>query len=529
MLSPATLLRFWRTLRHLKWRQVFWRLRHWARRKLPPLRPRGRVAYVVRTAGGVRLRAPSLPSDSSAALDGAVSMLNLSHRFEGEIDWGYSGLGGLWAYNLNFFDFLAHPGMPVGHGTRLIRAFAANATLGSAAYDSHPLSVRAINWIKFLLANGVRDAEADRSLSRQLDVLRHNPEHHLLGNHLLENAFGLYFGALYFDDAALLRAAAAILRPELEEQFLPDGAHFELSPMYHQVMLFRLLDCLNLVPGGSCRDAGLCALFEAKAAAALGWLDAVTFANGETPMVNDTAYGVAPSTAALKSYAAALGVRPVSVPLGASGYRMFRRPGYELFVDVGDIGPDYIPGHAHSDTFSFVLHVGGRPVVVDTGTSTYEKNQRRQAERSTAAHNTAQLDAFEQSEVWGGFRVARRAKVFGLEERGGFVQARHDGYARFGVSPRRAFEIEDGAVAITDQMDGAAPAAATAYFHFHPDVVPELVGPELRHALFTLSVPTEVSPRLFEYDCADGFNRTRRAVALAVPFQNQLTTTITLR
>ena len=43
------------------------------------------------------------------------------------------------------------------------------------------------------------------------------------------------------------KKAVEILREELEEQILNDGGHFELSPMYHQIMLFRVLDCINLI------------------------------------------------------------------------------------------------------------------------------------------------------------------------------------------------------------------------------------------------------------------------------------------
>ena len=30
-------------------------------------------------------------------------------------------------------------------------------------------------------------------------------------------------------------------------KILEDGGHFELSPMYHQIMLFRVLDCIQLL------------------------------------------------------------------------------------------------------------------------------------------------------------------------------------------------------------------------------------------------------------------------------------------
>ena len=60
-------------------------------------------------------------------------------------------------------------------------------------------------------------------------------------------------------------------------------------------------------------------------------------------------------------------------------------------MDIGKIGPDYQPGHAHADTFTFCLYFKNTPIVVDTGTSTYNIGKRRDKERSTMVHNTVLL------------------------------------------------------------------------------------------------------------------------------------------
>jgi uncharacterized heparinase superfamily protein len=74
-----------------------------------------------------------------------------------------------------------------------------------------------------------------------------NLEYHLLGNHLLENGFALLFAAVLFPESPLSRKAEEIIRAELGEQILADGAHFELSPMYHQIILDRLLESINIL------------------------------------------------------------------------------------------------------------------------------------------------------------------------------------------------------------------------------------------------------------------------------------------
>ena len=91
--------------------------------------------------------------------------------------------------------------------------------------------------------------------------------------------------------------------------------------------------------------------------------------------------------------------------------------GWHLLADIGPPCPPSLPGHAHADTFGCLVHVDGVPLLVDTGTSTYEPGPVRRYERSTAAHSTLQVDGADSTEVWGVFRAARRARVRGLAVR----------------------------------------------------------------------------------------------------------------
>lgn len=74
---------------------------------------------------------------------------------------------------------------------------------------------------------------------------------------------------------------------------------------------------------------------------------------------------------------------------------------------------------------------------MDTGISTYEKTARRQYERGTAAHNTVVLGDKNSSEVWGGFRVGRRARVTLLKDSPNEVEAWHDGFGSLGRHLRK--------------------------------------------------------------------------------------------
>jgi len=78
------------------------------------------------------------------------------------------------------------------------------------------------------------------------------------------------------------------------------------------------------------------------------------------------------------------------------------------------------------------------------------------------------------SEVWGAFRVARRAGPFGLQIRRSRdaieVECSHDGYCRLPGKPvhRRMWEMTPGVVEVSDSVSGGLPAIA--HYILHPDV-----------------------------------------------------------
>ena len=527
MLKQA--MRYYHTLKYLQWTQIKYRLLYQIKKNhsLPTV---SQAEYLGKVSTENFHFQESIASPSSWLGDGAFRFLNISNRFDNEIDWNYSEQGKLWTYNLNYFEFLSQPNISKIEGLGLIHDFIGKEDKSKDGMEPFPISLRIIFWIKFLFKFRINDVQIQRSLFRQLRRLSAMPEYHLMGNHLLENGFGLLFGGIYFQDKKILQQARAILKEQLEEQILEDGAHFELSPMYHQIMLFRILDCINLLKNSK-PTAGkdLLELLKEKATLMLGWMKEMTFENGDMPLLNDSANGIAPTAAELFQYAQRLELSIEKIDLSDSGYRKFSNSNYEVIVDVGNIGPDYIPGHAHSDTFNFILYHKGKPLIVDTGISTYEKNERRTIERSTASHNTVMVEGKEQSEVWGGFRVARRAKVKILTESNNRIEATHDGYKKLGVWHRRVFEFRENEIDILDDVGNKK--FGTAIFHFHPDV--DVVIEKGKISGEDWSIEFDDSEEIEKlksqkYLFATGFNKTREALKVEIPFFMLLKTTIIL-
>jgi uncharacterized heparinase superfamily protein len=96
-------------------------------------------------------------------------------------------------------------------------------------------------------------------------------------------------------------------------------------------------------------------------------------------------------------------------------------------------------------------------------------------QRGTAAHSTVRIDGVDSSEVWSGFRVARRARPVGLSlDEGGDavdVACAHDGYRRLKGRPlhRRSWSMSARSLRVNDSIAGGF-GQAVAYYHLHPAV-----------------------------------------------------------
>lgn len=443
------------------------------------------------------------------------------------VSWNDTRHGMLWAYNLNYMDWLCQEGMDAATGAEWMDRFVDALPGNKVGLAPYPTALRGLNWIKFIVRHG-KDLEPERvarwngSLYSQYALLARSLEYHLLGNHLLEDAFSLYIAALYFGDRGFYRKAVPLLRRELAEQVTADGSHYEQSPMYHCILLDRLLDGYNFsvhTPrfGGQDRMTD-CLKWTAKRM--MGHLESIVYADGDLPLLNDTAEGIAPTAAQLRDYARRLGLSWQPLALGSCGYRKWNAGGLELVMDVGGMAASYQPGHSHADTFSYELRLNGQPIIVDTGISTYDKTPRRQYERSTAAHNTVVVDGKDSSEVWGGFRVGRRARVSILKEEDFRLTARHTGTGG-GRWHQRTFELTEKALTVTDRIgDGHE---GESYVHLAPGITIQAQnGAEIRTSRFCLTAEGATRVEIIRERVSTHYNGFEETIAIKMNYRRNL-------
>lgn len=457
--------------------------------------------------------------------------LNVSHTFDSEIDWNFLGNGKLWNYNLQYFDYLHDKAIEDTEKQRLIEDFCKQLLNGTVAPEPYPVSLRIINWLYYSSNTGYTSDNFRKCIQLQTAYLRYNLEFHIQANHLLENYISLYFAAIAFRCIPLKMTAEKGLQKQLSKQILNDGAHCECSPMYHSVLLSKLL--LLIGEADSAGEQTTNSVYYRKIAVKmLGWLNSYCFNNGEWAPMNDASTGVAPGVKDLFNEASRLNLPILRSELTSSGYRKLLAGDWEVLVDVGDIMPSYQPGHAHSDLLSICMQYAGTPILTDTGTSTYTIGQRRQLERSTFSHNTVIINNDNQSEVWGGFRVGKRARVIRTEFSDYHVCASHDGYAKkWGIIHTRTVTITPEMITVEDCLKSKSAKDSNikiAMFHFDHNCIVELDQLNCLVVNKTLCFDFQGAFKVEKgnYQQAIGFNLTKNASFVAIYFDVMLKTMI---
>lgn len=433
-----------------------------------------------------------------------------------DIGWDGSCREKLWRYNQHYFDDLNTFDSKfriAWHRGLLEDWMLKNPPCSGVGWEPYPTSLRIVNWIKWVLAGNSSETfeyaqSFNQSLATQARWLSKRLEFHLLGNHLFANAKALVFAGLYFQGVeanTLLKKGLKIIAIQLDEQVLNDGGNFERSPMYHAIFLEDLLDLINLACVFKTQiEPKLIEHWRVVAKKMLRWLKSMTHPDGQISFFNDAAFGIAPHLADLVAYANRLGLNfengenlegqennYISLDhLKESGYIRLASKNAVALLDVAPIGPDYLPGHAHADTLSFELSIYDQRVIVNGGTSCYGLGIDRLRERETLSHSTVEINGQSSSEVWSGFRVARRAYPFDLDvfsdSSAAIISCSHDGYKRFPGKPihRRTWEMIENSMAIRDVITGPY-SQAVARFIIHPDITVS----KITRGVFKLKLP----------------------------------------
>jgi len=437
--------------------------------------------------------------------------------------WNHPEYTKLFLYNLHYFDGLnaRDSALNACFWNELIdRWVDENPPLNGNGWEPYPISLRVVNWIKWFSKHPeYLDESVQQSLALQGRALVKQLEYHILGNHLFANAKALVFIGSYFDGpeaASWLAKGIQLLDREIPEQFFLDGGHFERSPMYHATLLWDMCDLYNLALRTEIQDLLLRKhQWEGVIQRGLTWLALMTHPDGDVSFFNDSTFGIAPKLCDLEAYAKQLGITRIKASDTSSvlSHQYLKNTGYcvvdlpergKLMVDVGEVGPDYQPGHAHADTLSFELSLFGERCFVNSGISCYGQSALREYQRSTKAHNTVCVAGLNSSETWAGFRVARRAypKDLSIQNTAGHVviKCSHDGYLRLpgNVVHQRTWDVKQNGLSIRDVItERFEDAEVRCYFH------PSIQIKHLSSFVFEAQLISKQSVRITVSDALD--------------------------
>lgn len=301
-------------------------------------------------------------------------------------------------------------------------------------------------------------------LYSQYVYLQAHQEKHLLANHYFEDLKALIIGAYLFRDDTSLRTYLKAFKKQCDEQVLADGVHYELSPMYHKLILEDVMRIGMLAKQPDFPECSWLMPLIQKMANACQSLEK---GMGRTPLFNDGGDNVAKTCMQLCLAAERqFGVKAIAEDaLPDSGYYKLYDENRALIFDAGKIGVDYQPAHGHCDCLSFELSVDGNPLFVNQGTYEYQGDLRKYF-RKTCAHNTVEINGHEQSQCWGGFRVGKRmTRNYGIRD-DGFVEG---GYRNFyGEEHHRQIVMRNGIMEVMDTTKAKAGVSVNSYLHIAP-------------------------------------------------------------
>ena len=306
-------------------------------------------------------------------------------------------------------------------------------------------------------------------LFSQYVYLQSHQEKHLLANHYFEDLKALVIAAYLFGDDEKLAGYLKTFRKQCDEQILKDGVHYELSLMYHKLILEDLMRIGMLAKQPDFPECEWIMPLIQKMTDACYSLEK---GMGRTPLFNDAGDNVAKTCEQLCLAADNhFGIKPVlRGEFECSGYYKLYDGNRALLFDAGRIGVDYQPAHGHCDCLSFELSVDGNPLFVNSGTFEYQ-GELRKCFRKTCAHNTLLINGHEQSQCWGEFRVGKRISATYGKTGDRFVEGGYRNH--IGEGHRRQVSMKNGVLVVCDTVSAAEGVEVKSYLHIAPEYVIE--------------------------------------------------------
>lgn len=491
------LLLYINTIKYLKPSQGFYRVTNKFKREIYKRKIFKIIAPIkINVSDKVNFLVPVLDFDADylnrfdldEIFDDEFEFINIKNKVLLDTAWNDKSLQHLWRYNLHYFEYLYKLGFHYLNDDKnsryyekykelIINWIVNNPCPYGDGWHPYTISLRISNWISTfqIFTDEIKNDTNFRnqmieSIYIQSRYLKKNLEKDVLGNHYFENIKATIIASIFLKEEQVKFEFIDELLEQLQEQISKDGMHFELSPMYHKIILEDLIKITLWLKNESVY-LKLCHYIQKMIDVMYSFEEGL----GKTPAFNDSTDGISKEfESLLKTCKQGFNITPkYTDSLDHSGYYILKSDQYKMIFDCGEICPSYLPAHGHCDALSYELSVKGTPVLVNSGTYQYEGGQWRNYFRKTSAHNTVMIGDREQSEFWGSFRVANRIRDIkksrfhynGIK----FISGAYKTY--FGARHTRFIgEIDENVLLVIDKVKSDAFEEARSYIHLTPEV-----------------------------------------------------------
>jgi hypothetical protein len=518
----STLALYCNTIRYLKWRQIFFQIYYW----LTKYNTRLLITQNDRSIYPIQWNFTPIGVKNKYIGNLTFEFLNQKKIFSEKINFNFIEFGRLWNYNLQYADYLLDESHLVRERESHLFEITRDVINNTIRLEPYPVSLRIINTILFISKHNIESKSINNSLRRQINFLKNNKEYHIDGNHLLENLISLSIASIALQEVGYIHKNSIELEKVLSEQIVEDGGHYERSPMYHNIILYRLLILYHVLLHNNGSQPHI-QFLKNTLTRMLAWIKKMQVTHSTFPHFGDSTSNIMDEISEIEKMANENGIFYTDIPFSDSGYRKYDKNNILCYINFGNISPVYQPGHSHSDIMHYVLYKNLSPIIVDTAISTYDDCERRLFERSTHAHNTVSLQDQSQSELWSSFRFAKRANLEILIDESDTLE----GLILFAdrtMKHKRKMHFEINQCTILDEI--IVGAYGISYIHFDhtlTDIVLHENHVEVKDQNISIYIFQYADIQLEEYQQAVAFNSLRKSTRIAIRFTHKLETRIT--
>jgi hypothetical protein len=407
---------------------------------------------------------PKLSLPIKSAFDNSIIIFDEKIPVD-SLSWKYPVKSKLWHYHLHYFDYLES--CDPDTGLKIIENWIKQNPYGNdPAWGPYPLSLRVVNWMKFIQSHSIQPIEKIvSSLYIQKEVLFKFRELHLLANHYFKNCVAILYLSSFFQDTKQFKWVIKEIKKQIHKQSI-GGLHFEFAPTYHALFTKDLIDIYNLLISNGL-EYELQKELSVVIQQALGWAIHLTN-NGQYIPIGDVNYEGCPSVSELTEYYKQVyGSTDIIRITDQDYFPVIENQETKLMLLNAPFSPTYNPAHSHCDKLSILLWYNDTPVLVDTGNYDYEHSGERSYARSISAHNTIQIDDRSQAQMWDVFRVGKRGEIIKINNSETEILSSF----RFkkAIHERRIMKVESG-YNINDNLICHGFHQYRFYLHINPDL-----------------------------------------------------------